>query len=251
LCSANRFDAVVHCAAIVGVVASIENPRAVMRVNVQGALNVLEAMRTFAIKRMVHISSNEVYGDFEAPIIDERHPLRPQLPYGISKAAVEQLGRTYRDQHGLECINLRGAWIYGPDFPRPRLPNILVDQVCRGEAVCLGRGGHSVMDYIHVDDFVDTVVAALDRSSHRHDTYNVGSGTGVSLFELAELVKQLMPSAEISVGPGRYEFGPGLPMRIQGALDITRARAELDFAPKVDIRRGLEELIRVGRGPVV
>ncbi len=239
-------DAVVHCAAVVGVAASIKSPRKVMEVNVQGSLNVLEAMRTYGVGRMVHISSIEVYGDFCSPIVDESHALRPHMAYGISKAAVEQLGRTYRDLYGLECINLRGSWIYAPDYPRQRLPNFLVDQVCRGEAVQIASGGDSVMDYVHAEDFVDCVVAALDCPAHGHDAYNVGSGTGVSLFQLADLVKQLVPSADITVGPGRYELQPGIPMRIQGALDIARAREALHYAPRRGIRRGLEELIRGG-----
>lgn len=242
-----RFDAVVHCAAIVGVTASIKNPRKIVEVNVQGSLNVLEAMRASGVKRMIHISSNEVYGDTETAAIDEDHPLRPQLPYGISKAAVEQFGRTYRDLHGLECINLRGSWVYAPDFPRPRLPNLLVTKLCRGEAVHLAQGGDSVMDYVHADDVVDAVLAALDRSIHAYDTYNVGFGIGTSLAQVVDLIREILPAAEISVGPGRYEFEPGLPMRVQAALDISRATRELKYAPKYDLRRGVEDLIRAAR----
>lgn len=243
LFSRNSIDAVVHCAAIVGVLATIKNPRRVVEVNILGSLNVLESMRMFGVKRMIHISSNEVYGDYEAPIIDEEHTLKPHLPYGISKVAVEQLGRTYRDLHGLECVNLRGAWIYAQDFPRPRLPNLIVDQVGRGEAVRIDQGGDSVMDYVHVEDFVDATLAALDRPVHRYDAYNIGSGVSTSLFQLAELVEKLT-STSISIGPGRYEFKPGMPMRIQGVLDITRAARELRYQPKISIRSGLAELIR-------
>ena len=244
--SSAQIDAVVHCAALVGVSTSIKNPRKVMEVNVQGSLNILEAMRTFDVARLVHTSSIEVYGDFDSPIVDESHALRPHMPYGISKAAVEQLGRTYRDLYGLECINLRGSWIYAPDLPRQRLPNLLVNQVCRGEAVQIASGGDSVMDYVHADDFADCVVAALDCPKHAYDVYNVGSGTGVSLFQLVDLLKQLVPSADIAVGPGRYELRPGVPVRIQGALDIACAREELNYIPRRGITRGLEELVRCG-----
>lgn len=242
--SSNSIDVVVHCAGIVGVLSSIENPLRVVEVNILGSLKLLESMRMFGVKRMIHISSNEVYGDYQAAIIDEEHALKPQLPYGVSKVAVEQLGRTYRDLYGLECINLRGAWIYAPDFPRPRLPNLIVDQVRRGEAVRIDQGGDSVMDYVHAEDFVDATLAALDCRGHRHDAYNIGSGVGISLFELAELIEKIAPAADISIGPGRYEFKPGLAMRIQGALDITRAGRELRYQPKISIRSGLTDMIR-------
>lgn len=242
------FDAVVHCAAIVGVVDSIKSPNRVVDVNVQGSLNLFEAMREFSVTRMVHISSIEVYGDFETAIAAEDHALRPIMPYGICKAAVEQFGRTYGALHGLECVNLRGSWIYGPDLPRPRLPNLIVDQVLNGEAVNIPKGGESVMDYVHVEDFTDAVVAALDRKTHRHDAYNVGSGEGTSVRALVRIIRSLLPQARISVGPGRYEFAPGLPMRVQGALDIARAREDLNYAPKYDLKRGLGDLIRAGGG---
>lgn len=241
--SGTRIDAVVHCAAIVGVVASIKNPRKVMQVNVEGSLNVFEAMRIFGVKRIVHISSNEVYGDAETEIVDEGHPLRPRMPYGISKVAVEQLGRTYRDLYGLECINLRGSWIYAPDFPRPRLPNLLVTPACRGESVHLPGGAESVMDYVHADDFVDAVLATLDRAEHAYDAYNIGSGVGTSLAELADIVKSALPGADISVGRGLYAFQPGLPMCRQRALNIRRARKELGFIPKYSINKGIAELV--------
>lgn len=246
--SGARIDAAVHCAAIVGVLSSIKSPRKVVEVNVQGSLNMLEAMRIFGVKRVVHISSNEVYGNVDTPTVDEDHPLRLQLPYGISKVAVEQFGRTYQDLHGLECIHLRGSWIYAPDLPRPRLPNLLITRLRRGEAVHITQGADSVMDYVHADDFVGAVLAALIRPVHAYDVYNIGSGIGTSLSQIVDLIKEFMLAEEISVGPGRYEFQPGLPMRIQGALDITRAREELNFARRYDIRRGIEELVQVGKG---
>ena len=106
-------DAVLHCAAIVGVLSSLGSPVNVVRVNVEGSLNVFEAMRLSGVRRCIHISSEEAYGAFRADKVDETHPLDPVLPYGICKAAVEQLGRTYRELHGLEIVNLRTSWGFG------------------------------------------------------------------------------------------------------------------------------------------
>ena len=119
---AHKPDAVVHCAAVVGVLSSLGSPINVIRVNVEGSLNVFEAMRLAGIRRCIHLSSEEAYGAFRADRIDETHPLDPVLPYGICKAAVEQLGRSYRDLHGLEVINLRTSWVYGPGLPATASP---------------------------------------------------------------------------------------------------------------------------------
>ena len=118
-------DAVLHCAAIVGVLSSLGSPINVVRVNVEGSLNVFEAMRLCGIRRCIHMSSEEAYGPFRADKIDETHPLDPVLPYGICKVAVEQFGRTYHALHGLEIINLRTSWVYGPGLPRDRIPKNL------------------------------------------------------------------------------------------------------------------------------
>lgn len=241
-------DAVVHCAAVVGVPASVRDPLRCVSVNVAGSVVLLEAMRRAGVRRLVHLSSNEVYGDASATPIAEDHPLRPQLPYGVTKLAVEQLCRDYGALYGIASVSLRGSWIYAPDFPRPRLPNLLIDRLCRGEAVRFETGADSVMDYVHADDVTAAVAAALDRDRHRFDAYNIGAGVGTPLPELAALAAELIPGARVSVGPGRYRLDGGLEMRVQGALDIGRAARELGWRPERDLRTGLEELIRAAGG---
>src|SRR5512134_1536476 len=137
----HRPDAIVHCAAIVGVVASAEAPFATMRVNIGGSLNVFETMRLFGVRRVLNISTEEIYGDFQADRITEDHPCFPVMPYGISKFAVEQLGRDYARNHGLEVINLRTCWVYGPGLPRPRVPKILVVAAVDGTPLHVPAGG--------------------------------------------------------------------------------------------------------------
>ena len=82
-------DAVVHTAAIVGVVFAADAPIKTLRVNVEGSINVFEAMRLRKVRRVVHISTEETYGDFQAPRIDEDHPQKPASVYGLTKLAAE------------------------------------------------------------------------------------------------------------------------------------------------------------------
>ena len=106
-------DAVVHCAAIVGVTNSLASPIGTFRVNVDGSLNLFEAMRLFGVRRVVNLSSEETYGIFEADTINENHPNRPLKPYGISKYAVERLACDYQSAHGMEIMHVRTCWVYG------------------------------------------------------------------------------------------------------------------------------------------
>jgi UDP-glucose 4-epimerase len=240
-------DTVIHCAAIVGVLSSIGSPNNIVRINVEGSINVFEAMRLANITRCIHISSEEAYGAFRAERIDESHPLEPVLPYGICKATVEQLGRTYCDLHGLEVINLRTSWVYGPALPRDRIPRNLVMAALDGRPLHIPHGADTAIDHTWVDDWVSAVVAALDHDKHNYDVYNISSGEASTVTELARIVSELIPGAQLSVGPGLYRHGNQIELVRKGALDISRAEAELGWKPKHDIRSGLAAYIKALR----
>jgi UDP-glucose 4-epimerase len=235
----HRPDAVIHCAAVVSVLSSIESPLDTVRINIEGSVNLFEAMRSSGVRRAIHISSEETYGEFRAPVVDENHPLDPVMPYGMSKVAVEHLGRFYRDVHGLEVINLRTSWVYGPDLPRDRVPKTLIDAALAGRPLHIPSGGDSAIDHTYVDDFVDGTLAALDCPRHPFDAYNLSSGTAPTLADVVAAVKEIVPGADVSIGPGVYRHGNRIPVPRKGALDLRRARDTFGYAPKFDIRAGL------------
>ena len=236
----NRPDAVLHAAAIVGVLSSLGSPVHIVRVNVEGSLNVFEAMRLAGVRRCIHVSSEEAYGEFRADPIPETHPLDPAMPYGICKATVEQLGRTYRDLHALEVINLRTSWVYGPRLPRDRVPKTLLEAAIAGRALHVPSGADVAIDHTYIDDFVSGVLAALDHGAHHFDAYNIASGQATTLAQMIEIVRALVPGAQLSAGPGPYRHGDRVEAVKKGALDVSRAKAELGWAPQYDMRAGLE-----------
>jgi UDP-glucose 4-epimerase len=237
---AHRPDAVIHLAAIVGVINSLASPLATMRVNVEGSLNVMEAMRLLEVPRLINLSTEEVYGPFTAPRIDESHPCRPRQPYGISKYAVEQLGRDFARNHGMEVVHLRTCWVYGPGLPRPRVPKILIDAAVAGRRLHLAAGGDFRVDHVYIDDLVDGILKALDKPEHAFDVYHIATGEAPSLLEIVAILKELEPAADLAVGPGEYAFADGVEAVRKGALDIARARAELGYTPRHPIRAGLQ-----------
>ena len=246
--SVHKPDAVLHCAAIVGVLSSLGSPVNVVRVNVEGSLNVFEAMRLNRIRRCIHMSSEEAYGRFRSDKIDETHPLDPVLPYGICKAAVEQLGRSYHDLHGLEVINLRTSWVYGPGLPRDRVPKNLVDAALAGRELHIPTGADSAIDHTHVDDVVSAILVALDHAQHAYDAYNVASGTAATVAQIVSIIRDLVPGAQLSVGPGAYRHGDRVEAVRKGALDVRRAAAELGWKPRYDIRTGLAAYVTAAHG---
>jgi nucleoside-diphosphate-sugar epimerase len=218
-----------------------------VRINIEGSLNVFEAMRLAGIRRCIHISSEEAYGEFDVDTIDENHRLDPVLPYGICKAAVEQLARSYRQLHDIEVIHLRTSWVYGPDLPRARIPKTLVDAALAQRELHVPSGADAAIDHTYVDDVVSAILAALDHREHRYDAYNVASGQAVTVAELVRVVRELVPGARLSVGSGPYLHGDRVEMVRKGALDVTRAGVELGWKPQYNIRSGLAAYVKAMR----
>ena len=243
----HRPGAVIHCAAVVGVLASLSSPAHLIRVNIEGSVNLFEAMRWHGCGRMIHISSEEIYGDFLAPRIDETHREMPLHAYGISKAAVEHLGRSYRAAYGLECINIRTSWVYGPGFPRDRVPINMIRAAAEGRACHVPSGAEERIDHTYLDDAVAGILGALDCPSHPFDAYHIASDTAPSLAEIAEAICELVPGAEITVGPGSYRHGGDVPIPAKGALDCSRAREVFGYRPRFDIRAGLSAMLAAHR----
>jgi len=246
--AAHRPELIVHCAAIVGVVNGRAAPLATMRVNVEGSLAVLEAMRLFDVPRLVNLSSEEVYGAFEADIIDETHPCRPVQTYGISKYAVERLAGDFAAETGAEVQHVRTCWVYGPDLPRPRIPKTFLDAAIEGRPLHVPAGAEYVVDQVHIDDLVEGMVRLIDHRDHRHDVYHLTTGAAVSLGEMVGMIREIVPGADISIGPGPLEVLPGLPAVRKGALDCSRARAAFGYAPALDLRRGLAACVAARQG---
>ncbi len=232
-------DAVIHCAAIVGVPASVGIPLNTIRVNIEGTINLLECMRLFGTRRMLQISSEEVYGDFLSDRIDETHPRDPIQAYGISKLACEQLAKTYVALYGMECLNMRTCWVYGPQLPRERVPKNFLTAAVTGRSLHLSRGAEALIDHTYIDDFVSGVIAALDHKHHKFDTYHITSGEAVTLGDIVKIVRDLKPGADISIGPGQYLHDPNVPAVRKGALDISRAKAAFGYTPAFNMRAGL------------
>ncbi|CCE04391.1 Nucleoside-diphosphate-sugar epimerase [Bradyrhizobium sp. STM 3843] len=239
-----RPDAVIHAAAIVGVIQAADIPLKALRVNVEGAVNLFEAMRMTGLKRVIHVSTEETYGDFQAPVIDEDHPQQPTSVYGLTKLAAEHYGRVYSRDHGLECINVRTCWVYGPHLPRLRMPRTFVEAALRGEPYHQEDGGAFAVDQVYIADTAAGVLLALDKAQHRFDAYNIATGVAPTLRDTAEAVNRAIPGAKITVGDsGPYRHGGKVLSAVKGALDIGRAKAELGYQPRFDIQAGIEATI--------
>ena len=241
--SEHQPNKVIHLAAIVGGSSNINYPIKVLDTNVKGSLNLFETMRLNDIKRIIHVSSEEVYGNFLTGNIKEDDPKNPYVPYGISKLSVEHFGIFHNMQFGLECINLRTSWVYGVNIKKPRPPMNFLEAALKQEPLHINTGGDFIADYTYIDDLIDGILGALDHVNHEFDVYNIASGVASTDFEVVERIKVLLPNADISIGPGRNMFSKNIPIPHKGALNCERAHGSFGYSAKFDIEKGFQKYI--------
>jgi UDP-glucose 4-epimerase len=235
-----RPDLVNHHAAHVDVRRSVEDPRYDADVNIAGSLNLLECARRHGVQRFVYASSGgAIYGEPAYLPCDEKHPLNPLSPYGVSKQTVESYLFVYGQTYGLRYVILRYPNVYGPrqdPFGEGGVVAIFASRMLRGQEVVINGSGEQVRDFVHVQDVVSANLLAQEALDGQ--VYNLGTGVGTS-------VNQLFASMKSPTGYAREPVhGPpkaGETFKIY--LDATKAREELGWRPEVGLEDGLRATI--------
>jgi UDP-glucuronate 4-epimerase len=234
-----RPDVIVHLAARAGVRPSIVDPSLYTEVNVLGTVRWLEAAcRLEPRPRFVYASSSSVYGDRPDAPFRETDPVDlPISPYAATKKACELLAFTFHHLHGLPVTGLRFFTAYGP---RNR-PDLAIAQftrlIDRGEPVPLFGDGTTRRDYTFIGDIVDGIVRAVERCTGHH-LYNLGNSDPIELRRLVAAIAQALGKTPVLL---HLPEQPG-DVR-QTYADITRAAAELGYAPKTAIADGLAQYV--------
>jgi UDP-glucose 4-epimerase len=234
-------DAVFHLAAQIDVRHSVADPAADSRVNVEGTINVLNASLEAGVKRFVNTSTGgAIYGEGQILPAPEDHPVAPLAPYGTSKFCAENYCSLFRRLHGLSTVSLRYGNVYGPrqdPLGEAGVIAIFCGKLLEGGRPTIFGDGEQTRDY----DFVGDVVAA-NLAAAATDTagpYNVGTGRETSVLELVEVLREIS-------GDGGFEaeFAPERPGEVRRiAIDPSRAREELGWEPRVELREGLERTL--------
>ena len=237
-------DVLVHLAAMAGVRPSLQDPVLYHDVNCTGTAVLLQAARDAGISRFVFGSSSSVYGGNEkVPFHEDDDVSGPVSPYAATKRANELSCHVFAHLYGMHIACLRFFTVYGPR-QRPEMAiHKFVRLLERGEKLPLYGDGRSERDYTYVDDILDGVVKALDRSKGFR-IYNLGESRTVSLKELV---------AAIGRATGRepgVEWQPAQPGDVPRTFaDVSRARAELGYDPRVGLDEGLRRFVAWYRGP--
>ena len=185
---------IVHLAAQVSVVHSVQNPLVDMQVNYGGTLHVLEYARAHGVKKVAFASSAAVYGDVETMPVPEDAPCQPMSPYGIDKLAAEFALDYYASVHGVATSALRFFNVYGPrqdpSSPYSGVISIFADRAKAGKPLTIYGDGSQTRDFVYVGDVVRALVAAVGDGNSR-TIANVGMGGEISVLELATTIVEL------------------------------------------------------------
>jgi UDP-glucose 4-epimerase len=234
-------DGVFHFAAL-WLLQCHDYPRSAFDVNVRGTFNVMEACVAKGVKRLVSSSSASVYGDAVREPMDEDHPYNNKNFYGATKIAGEAMLRAFHHRYGLDYVGLRYMNVYGPrqDSHGAYIAVIMkmLDSIDRGDSPTIMGDGSEVFDFVAVEDCGLANVCAM-KADTTDQNYNVGTGKGTSLKELAELI------VEITGCKKQIQYAP----RSQATLVrnrigcVKKASTEIGFTAKINLREGLENLI--------
>lgn len=230
-------DGIVNFAAETHVDRSIQNAAPFVRSNVEGVRVLLEAARERRI-RMLHVSTDEVYGEVMTGFSREDDAFRPRSPYSASKAGGDLLVQAYHTTYGMDTVTTRGSNNYGThQFPEKVIP-LFVTNALDDKPLPLYGTGKAIRDYIYVLDHARGIHAALLRG-RSGEAYNLGGQNQTDGVTIAETVLDALgkPRDLIQFVKDR----PGHDYRY--ALDISKAQQELEWRPQVTFAEGIAEVV--------
>jgi UDP-glucuronate 4-epimerase len=242
----HEFSTVFHLAAQAGVRYSLEHPEVYIRSNIDGTLNILEAVRRTrrAKPHLLMASSSSVYG------LSERYPLREDDPadrpvalYGVTKRSNELMGHSYAHLFGLRVTMLRFFTVYGP-WGRPDMALFkFVRAILEDKEIEIYNNGDMVRDFTYVDDIVDGMLglekSRLDPKLPAYDLFNIGCSHPRTLMEFVRAIEK---------ATGKKARLKNMPFQsgdiYKTHADVSKIRAACGYAPKTEIERGVAEFVK-------
>jgi NAD dependent epimerase/dehydratase len=234
-------EVVFHLGALIAIPYSYVRPAEVVETNVLGTLNVLLAGRESGVRRIVHISTSEVYGTALRVPIDEDHPLQGQSLYSASKIGADKIAESFYRSFDLPVVTLRPFNTYGPrQSARAVIPTI-ISQALTQEVIRLGNL-EARRDLTYVADTVTGFLKAGETSGVEGGTFNLGTGREVSIGDLAnEILAQVGRPVRIEVDPARLRPEKSEVQRLLS--DNSLASERLGWQPQVGLQEGLRRTI--------
>lgn len=251
---AYNVDRIIHTSAML--IQAGSSPAMAIRVNVEGTAKVLDAALRCNVKRVVYTSAKGVYneatGEHGYPTykpITEDHPAEANMGfYGLTKLFGEKVGFQYLKERGIDFIALRFSSTYGPGkllkhgaSSPMSVHGRMIEHAMLGKPFRHPRGAEQKDDLIYNRDTANGIVLACFAENLTHRIFNIGSGQGYTLLDLAAAVRAIYPDADIEVGPGLDYFNIG--HNVYSVYDISRAKKELGYSPQYNLEDGVKDYV--------
>jgi dTDP-glucose 4,6-dehydratase len=229
---------VAHFAAESHVDRSIADASVFMDTNVKGTQYMLDCSRKFKIKRFLHVSTDEVYGEIEKGTFTEASPFNPNSPYSVSKAAADMLVRAYYRTYGMPVLVVRPSNNYGPwQYPEKLIP-VAINRVRAGKPIPVYAKGLNVREWLYVSDCAEAVWRVLTKG-RIGEAYNIGSGQEFRNIDTVKLILRAMHASQNMI-----EFVKDRPGHdIRYSLSTAKIKKELGWSAKVKFPQGLKRTV--------
>jgi len=232
---------VIHLAAQAFIPLSYQQPLEIAEVNAIGSINIFKACLNHAIKRLVHISSSEVYGSAKYTPMDEQHPLRPHSTYSAAKAAADMWAQTLHWEHKLPVVILRPFNTYGP---RESLPYFIPEMIrqCLKEPVISVGNLETSRDFTYVDDTVNAMITTLETQNIEGEIINLGTRKTRKMKEILDIIKKELGVEEKDVVVDKSRLRP---KDVETLItDNSKARKILGWTPTTAFEDGIRRTIK-------
>ena len=231
---------VVHLAAQVSVVASLEDPEFSAQQNIIGYLNVLDAAKNVGVKRMVYASSAAIYGEPPSLPLDEEMDVKQLSPYGLEKQVNEEYADLYYRLHGFSALGMRFFNVYGPrqdpKSPYAGVIALFMDRIKDSLPLTMNGDGEHTRDFIYVRDVARTNVEALGVDVQ--GACNVATGEKTSLNDLVNVLSDITGNkAEVTYGPEREGD------IVHSLANPAKMNEQVGVVAETDLKEGLTKLL--------
>lgn len=231
-------EAVIHLAAHINLRKSMENPDHDMKENVFGTLNVLECCKKAGVKKIIYSSTAAVYGEPSYLPVDEKHPVNPTSPYGLSKSIAENYLKLYSRLYGINYVIHRYANVYGPrqdPLGEAGVISIFTDKLLSDHDAEIFGSGKQTRDYVFVEDVARANALALEAEN---GTYNIGTGKPTSVNELFDIIKKRANSSSSAV----HKEPKNEVMHLH--FSTVLAKEKMKWSPETSLENGIEKTLK-------
>ena len=235
-------DIVFHLAALIGIPYSYSAPQSYVDTNIKGTMNICQSSLNNNVQKLIHTSTSEVYGTAKYVPIDEKHPTQAQSPYSASKISADAMAMSFHNSFDLPLVIARPFNTYGPrQSSRAIIPTIITQIASGNNKIKLGDLSPT-RDFNYVSDICNAFFLLCNCKEANGQIVNMGSGTEISIGDLATKIRTLMSSKiEIESDPKRLRPKNSEVFRL--VCDNQKIKKLVKYKPSISIDEGLEKTI--------